>query len=347
MNYVRLFDELPFSRVVCVCDKRAERLSDLPRTAQDADRATELEALLAHPDVDVVVICTEASTHFALATRALIAGKHVLVEKPITTNSHDAAELTSFAKSLGLILMVGHTFVYNSGVRKMKECIQQCSEPIYYLDACRTNLGPVRRDVNALWDLATHDISIFNYLLDSVPLWVSAVGSKVLGSAREDVGFVSLGYPNNILGHIHVSWADPNKAREIAIVCSERRIVFNDLNGLERVRIFEKGICSVPSAEPQNFGEYQLVLRDGDILSPRIPASEPLKEQCKHFVDCVLNGKEPITGGESGYDVLRVLEAINLSMEQQGAHVSVASTLSLVQRTDNAQENTSHEQAVA
>lgn len=330
MNYVRLFDELADSRVTAVCDKRPERLLELPRTARDARRETCVDAVLNSPEVEAVVVCTEASSHYETARQALLAGKHVLVEKPLTTCSREAEQLTVLAESLGRVLMVGHTFVYNSGVRKVKECMEQCCERVYYLHACRTNLGPIRRDVNALWDLATHDIAIFNYLLNQVPEWVSAVGANVLGNCREDVGFVSLGYPGNILGHIHVSWADPNKAREIVVVCSDKRIVFNDLNGLERVRIFEKGVSTVKSEEPQSFGEYQLLMRDGDILSPRVPVTEPLKEQCRHFLECIRQGTRPISSGWEGRDVLRVLEAVNQSMRLRGAHVPITSEPFLV-----------------
>ena len=183
-------------------------------------------------------------------------------------------------------------------------------------------MGPIRRDVNALWDLATHDIAIFNYLLESTPEWVSAVGAKVLRNGREDIGFIALGYPGDILGHIHVSWADPNKARELVVVLSDKRIVFNDLNGLEQVRVFEKGIRAITN-RPQGYGEYRLQIRDGDIVSPKIEASEPLKDQCRHFLDCIESGKRPRTSGSEGIDVLRVLKAIDRSLALHGAQVEV------------------------
>src|SRR5256886_10214429 len=170
-----------------------------------------------------------------------MAGKHVLVEKPLTIIAADSEKLIDLAESNSAILMVGHTFIFNAGVRKVKEYVQEDSGRVYYLYARRTNLGPIRRDVNALWDLAPHDIAIFNYLLDGTPQWVSAVGGKVLGNCRDDVGFISLGYPDNVLAHVHVSWADPDKAREVVVVKSDKRIVFNDLNGVEQVRVFEKG----------------------------------------------------------------------------------------------------------
>jgi predicted dehydrogenase len=176
--------------------------------------------------------------------------------------------------------------------------------------------------VSALWDLATHDVAIFNYLLDTTPQWVSAVGAKVLHNCREDVCFLSLGYPDGVVGHIHVSWADPNKAREVVVVCSDERIVFNDLSGMEQVRIFEKGI-SVVSGEPLSFGEYTLQIRDGDILSPKIDLREPLKEQCRHFADCVRHGTTPLTSAWDGRDVVEVLEAAERSIQSKGEQIGV------------------------
>lgn len=321
MNYVRAFNELLDARVVAICDQRPERLQELAWRLPGVYLSTQSEEVATRPDVDAVVVCTQATTHSNVTRPFLTAGKHVLVEKPLTTTVADAQELITLADAKSVILMVGHTFIYNAGIQKLKE-YQGGEGRVYYVYARRTNLGPIRRDVNALWDLAPHDIAIFNYLLDSVPEWVSAVGGKVLRNCREDVGFISLGYPGDILGHIQVSWADPNKAREVVIVRSDRRIVFNDLNGLEQVRVFEKGVSAMES-EPLNYGEFQFQIREGDIISPRIEPSEPLKNQCRHFLECVRLGKRPITGGVEGREVVRVLEAVNRSIECNGLRVEV------------------------
>jgi predicted dehydrogenase len=205
--------------------------------------------------------------------------------------------------------------MYNPGVRKVRELIDTPEMgQIYYLYASRTNLGPIRTDVNALWDLAPHDISIFNYLLDSVPIWANAVGARVLGSDKEDVGFIALGYPNGVVGHIHVSWADPNKVREVVVVGSNKRVVFNDLNALERVRVFEKGVGAETNGS-ESYGEFVLRMRDGDIISPKVAISEPLKNQCSHFLECVKEKRLPFTTGQAGLDVVRVMEAIDRSLE--------------------------------
>jgi predicted dehydrogenase len=284
---------------------------------------TKIEDALQLSGVDAAVICTEASCHQSVAQRCLAAGKHVLVEKPMTTTVADAERLLTLAESKGLTLMVGHTFLYNPGIRKVKAYIERAEMGrIYYLYARRTNLGPIRQDVNALWDLAPHDVSIFNYLLDSVPEWVSAVGVKVLRNSRADVGFISLGYRDGIVGHAHVSWADPNKVREVVVVGSDKRIVFSDLNALEQVRVFEKGIAPGP-AEAPSYGEYHFLMRDGDIVSPRVEVSEPLKNQCRHFAECVTQGSCPFTGGREGLEVVRVMEAVDRSVERRGVPVEV------------------------
>lgn len=322
INYVRVFSELPESRVVAVCDQRAERLQEVARRFPGVELTTQIDRVVRMDGVDAIVVCTNATTHHAVTSRCLVAGKHVLVEKPLTTVSADAEELIALADAHSRVLMVGHTFVYNSGIRKVKEYVEQGGDRIYYLYSCRTNLGPIRHDVNALWDLAPHDIAIFNFLLDREPEWVSAVGAKVLRNCREDVGFISLGYSDGIVGHVHVSWADPHKAREVVVVGSDRRIVFNDLNGVEQVRVFEKGVRAVES-EPLTYGEYHFHIRDGDILSPRIEVGEPLKNQCRHFLECVTNDVRPVTGGREGQGVVRVLEAVDRSLALKGAPVEV------------------------
>lgn len=326
INYVRLFSELPESRVVIACDPRVERLQEIGKRFPGVALTTNLDDVLRLETVDAVAVCTGAVTHYDITRKCLEAGKHILVEKPMTTKEEDAGKLIALANSQKLTLMVGHTFLYNPGVRKVKQYIEQTEiGQVYYLYAKRTNLGPIRHDVNALWDLAPHDISIFNYLLDDMPEWVSAVGAKVLRNAREDVGFVTLGYKNGVIGHIHVSWADPNKVRETVVVGSSKRIVFNDLNPLEQVRVFEKGI--IPhSAEPStSYGEYHFSIRDGDIISPRIEISEPLKNQGKHFLDCVTRGQQPLSDGQAGLEVVQVMQAIDRSVAQNGTPISLKS----------------------
>jgi predicted dehydrogenase len=323
VNYARVFSELPDTTVVTVCDLNAECLNRVQQRFPLVGVTAEVRHLVGDPRIAAVVVATSSSTHYEVTRQCLLHGKHVLVEKPFVMRVAEGQELIDLATRRSAVLMVGHTFLYNPGIRKMKEYMASadCGE-IYYLHATRTNLGPIRHDANALWDLAPHDISIFSFLLEQQPAWVTAVGMKSLHNSREDVGFVTLIYPNGVLGHIHVSWIDPDKVREVVVVGSKRRILFNDLNNLERLRIFEKGVA--PMADDlHGYGEFQLRIRDGDIVSPKVETSEPLKNQCSHFIDCIRRNQRPLSDGQQGLDVVRVLVAIDESVARQGAPVPV------------------------
>jgi predicted dehydrogenase len=326
-NYIRIFGELEDACVVAVCDSRADRLDAVRRSlpVRVTDDAAEA---VTQPEVDAVAIVTDASTHRRLAGMALEAGKHVLVEKPLTTTSKEASELIDLAEKGRRTLMVGHTFLYNPGVRAVKEYVATGEVgDVYYLYSQRTSLGPIRSDVNAIWDLAPHDIAILNYLLDLTPAWVSAVGANPVRHSLEDVGFITLGYPGGTIGHIHVSWADPNKVRQVVVVGSEKRVVFNDMDSVERVRVFEKGVKSVDEQESARYGEHTLQLRDGAITSPPIPALEPLKNQCGAFIHAIRGRKAPVTDGVQGREVVRVLEAVDQSVALQGGPVAIPPTV--------------------
>jgi predicted dehydrogenase len=323
INYVRVFNELPDATVTHACDSRTERLQLVEKRFPGTATCANIEQLLNGCQLNAVVVATPASTHFELVRSCLERDKHVLVEKPITTDSTEATFLTDLAESRRLTLMVGHTFLFNAGIRATKRYLDsEAVGQLYYLHATRTNLGPIRTDVNAVWDLASHDVSIFDYLLDTTPEWASAVGARVLDNCREDVGFITLGYPNGIIGNIHVSWADPNKVREVVVVGSEMRIVFNDLDTQERVRIFNKGVSAVPS-EAESFGEFRFLLRDGDIVSPVVESSEPLKNQAAHFIACTRDGTPALSDGVVATRVVRVMEAIDRSMQEKGAPVEI------------------------
>ena len=327
MNHIRVFSELPDATLVAACDTRPSRREEVSYRYPHVTVADELDRVLEMDEVEAVVVATEAQTHHELASRALRAGKHVLVEKPLATTSADADDLIALSEATNRLLVVGHTFLYNPAVRKVKEQLAGDGfGQMYYVYARRTNLGPIRHDVNALWDLASHDISIFNYLLDDTPSWVSAVGARVLRNGREDVGFICLGYADGTVGHSHVSWADPNKVREVVVVGSDMRIVFNDLDPLERVRVFFKGVRVLPAEEPTNYGEHHLSLRDGDILSPAVPVVEPLKHECGHFLHCIRRGESPFTDGRQGRAIVHVMEAVDESIRNRGTPVAVASS---------------------
>jgi len=323
VNHVRVFSELPDAKLVVVCDANEERLRTMRDRYPLISTTTDWTEVLENKWVDAVVVATPADTHFELTRQCLLHKKHVLVEKPITTNVSDAEALIKTAEEQDRLLMVGHTFLYNEGVRKLKQLVSDESfGKIYYLHATRTNMGPFRHDVNALWDLAAHDVAIFNYLLDAQPQWVSAVGSRALGNGREDVAFATLNYAPNIIANIHISWVDPNKVREVVVVGGQRRIVFDDMNNSERVRIFEKGVAPA-KLEAASFGEFRLLVRDGDIISPRVEVSEPLKNLNAHFLDCVASGKDPLTDGRNGLAVVKVMTAIDQSLARKGAPVEI------------------------
>jgi predicted dehydrogenase len=331
-NYVRVLHELGSTRVIGVCDREAATLKTIGAAFPDVRLVTSLDEGLKLPGVEAVVVATPASTHCAVASRCLRAGLPVLVEKPLAVSTAEADILIGLATWHDVTLMTGHTFVYNAAIRKMKQYIDvREAGRIYYLYARRTSLGPIRTDVNALWDLAFHDVSIFNYLLDAEPEWLSATGASVLGAELQDVGFVSLGYPGGIVGHIHVSWADPNKRREVVVVGSRKQICFDDLNALERVRVFNKGVTAVTPSAP-NYGEFMFQLRDGDIVSPMVEVSEPLKNQCAHFVDCVRTGRRPLTDATAGRSIVRIMEAVDQSVARRGEPVAIAPTEDDVER---------------
>ena len=322
MNHIRVLNELPDAEVA-VCDSRTGRLDEVARRFPEVMLTDDIEEALEDQDLDAVVVCTPAATHHEVASLALRAHKHVLVEKPLTLSVAEADDLIDLANAVDRVLLTGHTFIYNEGVKRVKALVGEGAlGETYYLYATRTNLGPFRSDVNALWDLAPHDIAIFNYLLSDVPESVSAIGGSVLGNGLEDVGFITLRYPRSKLGHIHVSWADPHKVRECVVVGSDRRIAFNDLDPVERVRVFDRGVKLDVGDGATSFGEH-LQIREGDITSPALAATEPLKHLCGHFLHCIRRDERPLTPGRDGRDVVAVMQAIEASLAQDGAPVRV------------------------
>lgn len=323
VNYVRILEEIANARVDWVYDRDELSLKRVVHRFPTVKAARTLGEVINSPDVDAVVVATPASEHHDAVKKALLAGKHVLVEKPIALAIDESLEMIELAASQKKVLMVGHTFIFNSGVKALKDYIREDAfGKMYYLHATRTNMGPIRNDVNAIWDLAPHDVSIFNYLLESAPRWVSATGVRLFDNEREDVGFLTLGYPENVLANIHVSWADPYKVREVVAVGSKRRIVFDDLESLERVKVYEKGVTKDKEAE--SYGEFRLLMRDGGIISPKVENTEPLKEQCVHFLECLNENKKPLSDGAMGLDVIRVMLAADESLKSNGAPVEVA-----------------------
>lgn len=319
-NLARNFHQLPETELACIVDAnpavlgRAEQLYHC-RTA------TAVATVLEDPSIEAVAIATPVRTHYALAKAALEAGKHVLVEKPLTMDVAEGRELTALADRLGRTLMVGHVFEYNPAVRYIKQAIDEGQlGDIYYLYSKRVNLGRVQSDVNALWSIAPHDISIVLYLLGRMPTAVRCQGASCLNNQVEDVIFLTLHFGPNILCHVHASWLDPSKQREMTVVGSQRMIVYDDVSAEGKVRVYDKGAFRKGDV---TYGDFQYKLHSGDILIPRLDLREPLQEECAHFAACVRSGARPLTDGANGLRVLEVLAAGQQSLEQQGVLVSL------------------------
>jgi predicted dehydrogenase len=319
-NVIRNLDAVSGFELCCVCDIDPHRLRPVAARYPHARSTTHIDDIFGDPSVDAVYLSTPVSTHFQLARRALESGKHVLIEKPLATTVDQAEELAAFAAARGLTLMVGHTFVFSPPVRKVKELIDSgMIGPIYYVETTRVNLGLFQKDVSVLWDLGPHDVSILNYWLDEVPLRVSARGRSYLGETLEDVAFLTLEFPSGILAQIQLSWLAPSKLRRTSIVGRHRMVVYDDLEPVEKVKVFDRGV----DRQPASFGEFQLTYRSGDILSPRLDTTEPLYLECAHFLECIVSGREPDTSPDSGVQVVRVIEAAERSMRQGGAPQAV------------------------
>jgi predicted dehydrogenase len=323
-NHIRNFSSLSDSTVVACSDLDLQRLSDVKARYPHLRTTASYEDLLAS-DVDAVVVATPTSTHYEVVKTALLAGKHVLCEKPLCTDAAEGVELVRLAEDRARVLMVGHVFMFNVGIQKLKEYLQKGAlGQIYYLHSTRTNLGPIRQDVNVVWDLASHDISIFLYLLETLPVRVSAMGQAFIRSGQktiEDVAFASLEYPDRISAHVHVSWLSPRKVRELTVVGDIRMAVWNDLSPSEPLRLYEKGVTR---RHYTDFGEFHTLLRDGDIHIPKLDLIEPLRLQSSHFLQAVRQRTRPISDGASGVKVVRVLAAIERSLQMHGAPIDVS-----------------------
>jgi len=316
-NLVRNLSMLREVEIVAGCDKKKKRLEQMMvRFPFIKDFTTEYKSLLERKDVDAVVIATPVETHYEIAKEALLKGKDVFVEKPITTSSQEAEELIEIAEKNNLILMVGHTFEYNPAVLKIKELIEKGTiGKIYYISSTRINLGIHRRDANVLWDLASHDFSIIIFWLEEDPLYIYAVGKDFILNGIPDVAFLQMVFPSGVLANVHVSWLAPSKVRNMTIVGSEKMVIYDDTSHTEKVRIFDSG---VEFSEPASYGEFQLSYRTGDIISPKIDSTEPLRVEMEHFVECIKERKRPRTDGYKGLRVVKALELAQRSLEENG-----------------------------
>jgi predicted dehydrogenase len=320
-NLLRNFSETQGVEVKWCADTRPERL-DVLRNRHPATQITsKAETIFDDSEIGAVVIATPVSTHFALAKRALESNKHVFVEKPMTRTTAESEELIEMAAKRDLVLMVDHTFIYTGAVRKIKEIVEAGElGDLYYYDSVRVNLGLFQHDIDVLWDLASHDLSILSYLVPKLPRFVSATGADHTGQGLVDVAYMTLQYENNFIAHFHVNWLSPLKVRQSLIGGSRRMLVYDDMEPSEKVRLYDRGI-NVTSQE----GIYKALVdyRMGDMWAPKLELREALSLECEHFVDCVRLKKTPRTGGAAGLAVVKILAAASKSMASEGSRVPV------------------------
>jgi predicted dehydrogenase len=320
-NLVRNFYEITSSELIAIADIDKASLERARAKYPYVTLTTDYQDLF-DLDLDAVIVSTPPATHYPIAKNCLEHNLAVLIEKPMTLNSQDAQNLIDLAENKSLILMVGHTFKYNSSVQAMKNIIKSGElGDIYYIDIARLNLGLFQGDTNVLWDLAPHDISILLYLLEQNPISVSTQGMRCVFNGVHDVAYVNLIFPNNIPAIIHVSWLDPCKVRRVTVVGSKKMLVFNDVEVQEKIKIYDKGVTKPDYTN--GFNQFQCSYRYGDIIIPNVRVTEPLRQECEHFVNCVINHTEPLSGGREGLQVVKILEAAELSMHDGSSHEAI------------------------
>lgn len=320
-NLLRNFSSLPGTRMVMVSDTSETALKQAKSQYPALETCTDPEQIFRRPDIHAVVIATPPASHFELAAAAIRSGKDAFVEKPLVLSSSDGAKLVQLAEDGRRILMVGHIMVHHPASLKLRGYIESGElGQIYYVYATRVNLGKVRDIENAMWSFAPHDISLIVFLLGKRPNRVNAVGAAYLQKGIEDVAFLTLRFPDGTIGHIHTSWLDPHKDRNLTVVGSKKMVLFDDTEPTEKITIFDKGVDA--KQDYNTYGEY-LSLRTGDIVIPKIDSTEPLGLECRHFIEAVRTRSKPRSDGRSGLDVLKILEAAQQSMNSGGAPVDL------------------------
>lgn len=322
-NIVRCFSDLPGAKLTAVCDKSLDRLKQIKERYPAVQAFDDFDQLLAADLVDALVIATPTASHFVLAQKALNRGLHVMVEKPLAETTEQCRDLIMLAEAKNRTLFVGHVFLHSSPVIKLREMVAEGElGRINYISSRRLNLGPVRKDVNALFDLATHDISMMLYLLGDRPIRVSCSGIDLLQPGNHDVCNLTMHFPENRMGMIHVSWIDPRKERVLTVVGDRKMAVYDDLEQ-EKIKIYDKGIVAPPATG--DFADFQISYRYGGSYSPFINEREPLKAECADFIHCIAEKKTPLTDGENGLAVVEVLEAANQSLREHGTPIAIGS----------------------
>lgn len=321
-NLVRNFTEANNAQVVSCCDLRKERLDFIRSRYPFVQTTTTYQDILQNPHIDAIAIATPSSTHFTIARHALLQGKHVLVEKPLALTSAQAQELIELAQRAGTVLMVDHTFVYTGAVHKIKEIVDSGElGDLYYFDSVRINLGLFRHDTNVLWDLASHDVSIMDYVLGKRALAVSAIGVCHISDAIENMAYLTVFFDKPLIAHIHVNWLAPVKIRKTLICGSRKMVIYDDIEPSEKVKVYDAGITI--DQKPEDIYKIKVSYRTGDMYSPRIDLTEALKVECEHFVNCIQNKAKPITDGEAGLELVRILETAQRSMDAGGVKIEL------------------------
>lgn len=320
-NLVRNFSELDNCYVAMACDSDERKLKSIKRRYPSIEVTTRYDDLAGSKEIDAIAIATPVVSHYDLAKRALEEGKHVLVEKPLSANVKEAEELINVAHSHGKILMVDHTFLYTGSVRKAEELISRGDiGELYYFDSVRINLGLFRPDVNVIWDLAPHDLSIAQFLIKEKPVSVAVLGRDFNNNKIACIAYMTLRYKSGIIAHIHVSWLSPVKIRRIIIGGSKKMIIYDDVEPTEKIKIYDSGI----EFDYDKENPLQPTYRLGDINLPRLNQREALLVEADHFVDCILKGKKPLTDGAFGLDIVKVLEAGDTSLREGGREVMLS-----------------------
>jgi predicted dehydrogenase len=314
-NHIRVFSEMPDTRLKYICDTDSKKLSSLQKFYPQVRMVEDLDPIIRDPEIQGVVIASSAISHHPLAKEVLMANKDVLVEKPLALNKKDAEELLELAERKKRILIVGHLLIYHPVVDRLKEMVRSGElGKIHYIYTQRVNLGVIRQDENALWSFAPHDLSVILYLLEEEPVMVSAHGESYIQNGIEDVVFLSLRFSDGKMANIHLSWLDPHKLRKITIVGSRKMVVFDDMEASEKLKVYDKGVKNLSY---DTYGEY-LSLRFGDITIPSIKMSEPLRAEAEHFIQSIESRKEPKTGGRDGLKVVKILMAAQESLKKKG-----------------------------
>jgi predicted dehydrogenase len=320
-NLLRNYMEMPEATVKWVCDKRPQALKKAQVRSPSVAVTKDVSEVLADDAVDAVLIATPISTHYLLARAVLEAGKHVFVEKPMTADPDEARHLIELAAARGLTLMVGHTFVFSPPVRKVKELIDAGElGDIYFITTQRVNLGLHQKDVSVVWDLAPHDLSILYYWLGEAAASVQVTGRGCIVPGTPDVAFINLKFGSGVVAEIQASWLSPVKLRRTIVVGSRKMLMYDDTEGVEKVKLYDHG---VDYADPETFGEFQLSYRTGDIVSPKIATTEPLRLEAEHFVESIAAGRAPLTDGAAGLKVVASLKAAEASLRQGGCEMSI------------------------